>query len=72
MRQLYQQKKLRNMGYVVYRDVSPEMMVKTGNYVIAHKVAEFVSELEAQNYCDYRNYMTEKYLDDDVTKIMDF
>ncbi|WP_294256181.1 hypothetical protein [Propionivibrio sp.] len=34
-----------------------------------HRIASFVCESEAKDYCAYRNEMTKKYGSDDVTLI---
>ena len=57
-------------GYVVWRDVfEGEMRCALDDAVMAHKVAVFVCESEAKNYCEYRNAMTVKHGSDDVELI---
>jgi len=63
-------KYLSSMGYVVWRDVfEGDMRCALDDAVKEHKVAVFVCESEASNYCDYRNAMTMKHGTDDVSKI---
>ena len=57
-------------GDVVWRDVFEGNMCCTLDEAVkAHKVATFVTEVEATNYADYRNAMTKKYGTDDVNVI---
>ena len=45
-----------SIGYVVWRDVfDGNMTCSFDDAVKTHKVAVFVTEEEAKNYCDYRN-----------------
>lgn len=54
-------------GYVVWRDVfEGDMRCTLEGAIKAHRVAAFVCESEAENYCNYRNYMALKYGTDDV------
>jgi hypothetical protein len=47
------------LGYVVWRDVFDDgMRCEVNKAVLAHKVAVFVTEAEAKDYCDYRNKRT--------------
>lgn len=57
-----------SLNYVVYRHFDA---LKCGEQKMAeaHRVATFVSESEAKDYCAYRNEMTEKYGSDDVSLI---
>ena len=57
-----------SLNYVVYRHFDA---LKCGEHKMAeaHRVATFVSESEAKDYCAYRNEMTEKYGSDDVSLI---
>ena len=57
-----------NHGFIVHRTNS----FLSGEDLLKIKTAVFVTQLEAENYCEYRNYMTDKYGDDDVTKIIDY
>lgn len=55
-------------GYVVWRDVFEGSMRCTPEEAAqAHKVATFVCESEALNYAEYRNAMTMKHGNDDVS-----
>jgi hypothetical protein len=57
-------------GYVVCRDVfEGNLRCPPHEAVMANKVAVFVTESEAQNYCDYRNAMAIKNGTDDVLAI---
>ena len=61
-------KYLHDLGYVVWRDVF-EGKVKnpSRDSILDHKVAVFVRESEASNYCEYRNIRTMVLGTDDVT-----
>lgn len=61
---LYRQTLMPELGYVVYRHV--EGYLNAADNALAHKTACFVSQLEAQDYCDYRNEQTAKNGTDDV------
>ena len=52
-------------GYLVYRHFS-DLACTADEMATAHKVAVFVTEAEAQDYCDYRNAMMHKHGTDDV------
>jgi len=56
-------------GYVVYRHFD-DLKCTTKKMVDAHKVAEFVCEAEADDYCAYRNEMMLKYSSDEVFLIV--
>ena len=61
---------LASMGFVVWRDVfEGDRKCNLDDAVKGHKVAVFVTESEASNYCDYRNAITMKYGTDDVAVI---
>lgn len=61
-----------NPGYVVYRDIFDHDKCTLKEGIAAHMAALFVTEAEAQNYCEYRNHMMERYGTDDVEEILDF
>ncbi len=56
-------------GYLVYRRAFEEARCGLERGAEAHKVAVFVTEAEASNYCDYRNHMTVKHGTDDTAVI---
>ena len=63
-------KYMSSMGYVVWRDVfEGQMKCPLDDAVKTHKVAVFVTEMEASNYCEYRNAMTVKHGTDDESVI---
>ena len=63
-------KYMSSMGYVVWRDVfEGQMKCPLDDAVKTHKVAVFVTEAEASNYCEYRNAMTVKHGTDDESVI---
>ncbi len=68
---LFKYKWMKDMhpGYVVYRNVFDTGKCTLEEGIKTHKVALFVTESDAKNYCDYRNHMTELYGKDDVTLI---
>lgn len=41
-------------GYIVYRDIAPNCLCNL-TVTMTHKVAVFVDEFEAIDYCNYRN-----------------
>lgn len=55
-------------GYVVYRDIA-DTDCSIEELATAHKVALFVQESDALDFCKYRNEMTEKYGTDDASVI---
>lgn len=59
---------LSSIGYIVYRHAFPDHCPLDAG-AKAHKVAVFVTESEASNYCDYRNYWTRENGTDEVHKI---
>lgn len=61
-----------NPGYVVYRQVFGLRKCTLEDGIRAHKVALFITESEAADYCEYRNHMTWKYGSDDVDLILDY
>lgn len=65
MNRLYRYIYLPDLGYVVYRHEDGEVM----SVARTHKVAVFVTEVEASDYCAYRNEQTEKNGTDDVYAI---
>lgn len=58
--------------YTVYRHVFDLNKCSIEEGARAHKVAEFVTEEEAKNYCEYRNYMFKKYGSDAIELITDY
>ena len=66
MNHLYRYVYLSDLGYVVYRHFADGDVVSVAK---AHKVAVFVCEIEASDYCAYRNEQTEKNGTDDVHAI---
>jgi len=73
----------RRSYFLVYRDVFLlEMrMTEENGHKTYHKmalfsheeeIARFVHEAEAENYCEYRNHMVERYGTDDVDAILDY
>jgi hypothetical protein len=65
---LYRYAYLPELGYVVYRH-HDEGRADVAQKAIGHKVAVFVSEDEASDYCDYRNEHLAKNNTDDVYAI---
>jgi len=59
-------------GYVVYRECFDPNKCDIEIGAIEHKVALFLTKAEADNYCNYRNKMMEKYHSDDVKLIVDY
>lgn len=62
---LYRTRWITGMGYVVYRHF-PEMKCSVEDWAKAHKVAVFVCENEAMEFCVLRNDMTTKYGTDEL------
>lgn len=58
-------------GYIVWRD-GEHPGCSEFEYAEAHQVAVFVTEEEAQDYCDYRNEMMVKFSTDAVHKIREW
>lgn len=56
-------------GYLVYRRAFDEAKCGLERGAEAHRVAIFVTESEASNYCDYRNAMTIRLGTDDTDGI---
>lgn len=52
-------------GYLVYRHVF-SIAAPFEEQATVHKTAVFVTEQDARQYCDYRNYLTELYGTDRV------
>jgi hypothetical protein len=63
------QESLGTGGYLVYRRAFDTDRCTLEDGAVAHKVAVFVTESEAANYCHYRNHMTTISGTDDVEKI---
>ena len=61
-----------NPAYVVYRKVFDLSKCTLEEGIRTHKVALFICENEAADYCDYRNEMFQKYGSDDVDLIMHY
>jgi len=61
-----------NPSYVVYRHIFDLSRCTLEAGIRAHKVALFITESEAADYCEYRNHMTWKYGSDDVDLILDY
>lgn len=59
-------------GYVVYCHSFDLKKCTLKQGALAHKTAEFVTEAEAKNYCDYRNFMLEKHSTDAVDSITEY
>ena len=74
IRQLYKfcWMKKYNPGCAVYRDLFDLSRCTLEEGVSGHLVALFIDDNEAENYCEYRNYMLMKYNTDDVDFIIDF
>ena len=50
-------------GYVVYRHLIPDIFDQPGRAdeaALAHRVATFVTEQEAADYCEYRNRLMDE------------
>lgn len=58
-----------SLNYVVYRHFD-DLRCSEEQMAMTHRVATFVCEAEARDYCAYRNEMTETYGSDDVARIM--
>lgn len=57
-----------SLNYVVYRHFD-DLTCGERKMAETHRVATFVCEAEAKDYCAYRNEMTEKHGSDDVALI---
>jgi len=57
-----------SLNYVVYRHFA-DLKCSERQIAETHRVATFVTEAEAKDYCDYRNEMMRKHGSDDVLLI---
>ena len=58
----------RSLNFIVYRH-SDGLSCSVEQMAEIHKVASFICDSEAEDYCAYRNEMTMKYGSDDVALI---
>lgn len=66
----YRYRYVLSLGYVVWRDVfEGQMRCSLHDAVLTHKVAVFVCESEASDYCAYRNEMTVLHGTDSIEPI---
>jgi hypothetical protein len=56
-----------SLNYVVYRNFNDFSCLYLEEVAIAHRVASFVTEIEANEYCRHRNMLIDKYGTDDIT-----
>lgn len=58
----------RSLNFIVYRHFS-DLTCSVEQMAEVHKIASFICDSEAKDYCDYRNQMTAFHGSDDVSLI---